>query len=205
MKPQHVEIKGAPTMDDPCIVHAIQDLQACDEKGQALRALAQLARKTRRHEAEKANEGTPLASALWSSFGTVSILISELVQIYPQLPYLATAPAATYKRAASSLRLIFYLACDHAARAGLLSAGMLELLYPLLYADGTNRRITSLRNKALYAARELLQDDNREVNDRVVRSEIIPLCLGVLEARAFSSSIWMLLSFLLKFCSAKIS
>ena len=204
MKPQHVEIKGAPTMDDPCIVRAIQDLQACDGKGQALRALAQLARKKRRQEAEKAN-GTPLASALWSSFGTVSILIAELVQIYPQLPYLATVPAATYKRASSSLRLIFYLACDQAARAGLLSAGMLELLYPLLHADGTNRRITSLRNKALYAARELLQDDNREVNDRVVRSEIIPLCLGVLEARAFSSSIWMLLSFLLKFCSAKMS
>ena len=177
-------------MDDLLLVRLIQDLQFGDAREEALQGLENLVREDLRQGLAHSSQRAELAPVFWSSFGTVSILISEVVQVYPQLKTPATLTAATYTRASGSLRLLLYMAMNPVIRLELLLSKMPELLYPLLHVFSTDQRIEVLRATAVFAVWALLQDSNTEVNSRIMSSEIIPLCLGILEA-GFCSAVYV--------------
>ena len=184
LRPKHlVRTSAEPGMDDCLVVRLVQDLQAGDRREQAVDQLSDLAAESLHDFTQNATERARPAPVLWSSFGTVSILINEVVQVYSNLATPATLTAASLARAEAALGVFIYMACHSETRLSLLSAGMPELLYPILHAFITDHGVNQLRGSALLATVMLFRHDNSEISGRILRSEIVPLCLQLLVAR----------------------
>lgn len=123
---------------------------------------------------------TDLAPILWHSFGSVSALLQEIVNIYPQLnPPTLTAHASN--RVCNALALLQCVASHPDTRGLFLAAHIPLYLYPFLNTQSKSRPFEYLRLTSLGVIGALVKMDDSEVIQFLLQTEIIPLCLRIME------------------------
>ena len=132
-------------------------------------------------ELSKKREAFPdLAPILWHSFGTISALLQEIVSIYPLLsPPALTAHASN--RVCNALALLQCVASHSDTRTLFLNAHIPLYLYPFLNTVSKNRPFEYLRLTSLGVIGALVKMDDSDVINFLLQTEIIPLCLRIME------------------------
>ncbi|CCI49126.1 unnamed protein product [Albugo candida] len=130
---------------------------------------------------KKREEFPELAPILWHSFGTIAALLQEIVSIYPLLsPPQLTAQASN--RACNALALLQCVASHYDTRTPFLNAHIPLYLYPFLNTVSKNRPFEYLRLTSLGVIGALVKIDDPDVINFLLQTEIIPLCLRIMEA-----------------------
>jgi CCR4-NOT transcription complex subunit 9 len=123
---------------------------------------------------------TDLAPILWHSFGTMGTLLQEIVSIYPMLsPPNLTAHASN--RVCNALALLQCVASHPETRGLFLNAHVPLYLYPFLNTVSKNRPFEYLRLTSLGVVGALVKVDDGDVINFLLQTEIIPLCLRIME------------------------
>jgi len=172
--PQQVQAQLAAQQqpaNDEDVARLVQDLQKGDERETALLELSK-----RRESLQD------LAPILWHSFGTIVALIQEIVQIYPQLAQPPTLTATASNRVCNSLALLQCVASHPETRPLFLKAQIPLLLYPFLNTSSAERPFEYLRLTSLGVIGALVKVDDQDVIVFLLNTEIIPLCLGIMES-----------------------
>lgn len=133
-------------------------------------------------ELSKKREAYPdLAPILWHSVGTITALLQEIVSIYPLLtPPQLTAQASN--RVCNALALMQCVASHPETRTLFLGAHIPLYLYPFLNTVSKNRPFEYLRLTSLGVVGALVKMDDSEVINFLLTTEIIPLCLRIMES-----------------------
>ncbi|CAO1636416.1 unnamed protein product [Parajaminaea phylloscopi] len=136
-------------------------------------ALLELSKKREQYE--------DLALVLWHSFGVMSSLLQEIIAVYPLLsPPALTAHASN--RVCNALALLQCVASHHETRSLFLQAHIPLFLYPFLNTTSKTRPFEYLRLTSLGVIGALVkQSDNSQVITFLLSTEIIPLCLRIME------------------------
>ena len=147
----------------------VLELGAADKREQALVELS------------KRRETFPdLAPILWHSFGTVAALLQEIMAVYPQLNP-ATLTANSSNRVCNALALLQCLASHQDTRKLFLQAHIPLFLYPFLNTVSKSRPFEYLRLTSLGVIGALVKVDDEGVVNFLLQTEIIPLCLRIME------------------------
>jgi len=129
----------------------------------------------------KLRETVPdLAPILWHSFGTIAALLQEIVAIYPLLSP-AKLKAHASNRVCNALALLQCVASHPETRTYFLNAHIPLFLYPFLNTVSKTRPFEYLRLTSLGVIGALVKMDDSEVIDFLLSTEIIPLCLRIME------------------------
>lgn len=140
---------------------------------------------TREHaliELSKKREVLPdLAPMLWHSFGTMAALLQEIVAIYPAINP-PTLTAQQSNRVCNALALLQCVASHQETRSQFLGAHIPLFLYPFLHTVSKNRPFEYLRLTSLGVVGALVKTDDQEVIHFLLTTEIIPLCLRIMES-----------------------
>lgn len=129
---------------------------------------------------KKREQVRDLAPVLWHSFGTVACLLQEIVGIYRMLsPPSLTAHASN--RVCNALALLQCIASHNETRNLLLNAHIPLFLYPFLNTVSKTRPFEYLRLTSLGVIGSLVKTDDSEVINFLLSTEIIPLCLRIME------------------------
>jgi len=139
------------------------------------------ARETALLELSKKREGvSDLAPMLWHSFGTMAALLQEINQIYPSInPPVLTAHQSN--RVCNALALLQCVASHPDTRSAFLLAHIPLYLYPFLHTVSKTRPFEYLRLTSLGVIGALVKTDEQEVINFLLTTEIIPLCLRIME------------------------
>ncbi|CAG8490525.1 8632_t:CDS:2 [Acaulospora morrowiae] len=121
-----------------------------------------------------------LALILWHSFGVMAALLQEIVSVYPLLspPALSTQIS---NRVCNALALLQCVASHSETRGLFLSAHIPLFLYPFLNTTSKARPFEYLRLTSLGVIGALVKNDNPDVISFLLSTEIIPLCLRIME------------------------
>ncbi|XP_053373503.1 CCR4-NOT transcription complex subunit 9-like [Mercenaria mercenaria] len=133
-------------------------------------------------ELSKKREVVPdLAPMLWHSFGTVAALLQEIVHVYPAInpPHLT---AHQSNRVCNALALLQCVASHPETRSAFLQANIPLFLYPFLHTVSKTRPFEYLRLTSLGVIGALVKTDEQEVINFLLTTEIIPLCLRIMES-----------------------
>ncbi|CAH1789822.1 unnamed protein product [Owenia fusiformis] len=133
-------------------------------------------------ELSKKREVVPeLAPMLWHSFGTVAALLQEIINIYPAInpPHLT---AHQSNRVCNALALLQCVASHPETRSAFLQAHIPLFLYPFLHTVSKTRPFEYLRLTSLGVIGALVKTDEQEVINFLLTTEIIPLCLRIMES-----------------------
>ncbi|KAF2276146.1 Rcd1-domain-containing protein [Westerdykella ornata] len=138
-------------------------------------------RETALLELSKKREQVPeLALILWHSFGVMASLLQEIISVYPLLnPSQLTAAASN--RVCNALALLQCVASHPETRGLFLSAHIPLFLYPFLNTTSKSRPFEYLRLTSLGVIGALVKNDSTEVINFLLTTEIIPLCLRIME------------------------
>ncbi|KXJ26800.1 CCR4-NOT transcription complex subunit 9 [Exaiptasia diaphana] len=133
-------------------------------------------------ELSKKREVVPdLAPMLWHSFGTIAALLQEIVSIYPVInPPNLTAHQSN--RVCNALALLQCVASHPDTRSVFLQAHIPLFLYPFLHTTSKTRPFEYLRLTSLGVVGALVKTDETEVINFLLTTEIIPLCLRIMES-----------------------
>ena len=124
-----------------------------------------------------------LGPILWHSFGTMAALLQEVIAIYPQLaPQSLSAHASN--RVCNALALMQCVASHPETRSLFLSAHIPLFLYPFLNTVSKTRPFEYLRLTSLGVIGALVKQDDSEVINFLLSTEIIPLALRIMETGA---------------------
>lgn len=136
-------------------------------------ALLELSKKREQYE--------DLALVLWHSFGVMSSLLQEIISVYPMLsPPTLTAHASN--RVCNALALLQCVASHSETRGLFLNAHIPLFLYPFLNTTSKNRPFEYLRLTSLGVIGALVKhNDNSDIITFLLSTEIIPLCLRIME------------------------
>lgn len=122
-----------------------------------------------------------LAPMLWHSFGTIAALLQEIVNIYPMVnPPNLTAHQSN--RVCNALALLQCVASHQETRSPFLQAQIPLFLYPFLHTTSKTRPFEYLRLTSLGVVGALVKTDDQEVITFLLSTEIIPLCLRIMES-----------------------
>ncbi|KAJ5779439.1 hypothetical protein N7457_007159 [Penicillium paradoxum] len=154
-------------------------------------------------ELSKKREQVPeLALVIWHSFGMGSILnvrsalsvitngrkragvmtalLQEIISVYPLLnPSQLTAAASN--RVCNALALLQCVASHNETRTLFLNAHIPLFLYPFLNTTSKSRPFEYLRLTSLGVIGALVKNDSSDVINFLLTTEIIPLCLRIME------------------------
>ncbi|EMD01259.1 hypothetical protein BAUCODRAFT_29706 [Baudoinia panamericana UAMH 10762] len=132
-------------------------------------------------ELSKKREQVPeLALILWHSFGVMTSLLQEIISVYPLLnPSQLTAAASN--RVCNALALLQCVASHGETRGLFLGAHIPLFLYPFLNTTSKSRPFEYLRLTSLGVIGALVKNDSSEVINFLLTTEIIPLCLRIME------------------------
>ncbi|CAI6256137.1 unnamed protein product [Periconia digitata] len=156
-----------------------------EENRRVLDWIAQLMKHTSREtallELSKKREQVPeLALILWHSYGVMASLLQEIISVYPLLnPSQLTAAASN--RVCNALALLQCVASHTETRGLFLSAHIPLFLYPFLNTTSKSRPFEYLRLTSLGVIGALVKNDSSEVINFLLTTEIIPLCLRIME------------------------
>ncbi|EDQ84878.1 uncharacterized protein MONBRDRAFT_29867 [Monosiga brevicollis MX1] len=164
---------SAPTnqkVDRSALLQLVLDLTSIDKRENALNVLS------------KQRDSWPdLAPVLWFSCGTMAALLLEITSIYPMLsPPALTAPASN--RVCNALALLQSVASHADTRTRFLNAHIPLYLYPLLNTLNKARSFEYLRLTSLGVIGALVKTNDSEVISFLLNTEIIPLCLRIMES-----------------------
>ncbi|XP_037095021.1 CCR4-NOT transcription complex subunit 9 isoform X1 [Syngnathus acus] len=159
-------------------------------------------------ELSKKRESVPdLAPMLWHSCGTIAALLQEIVNIYPSINP-PTLTAHQSNRVCNALALLQCVASHPETRSAFLAAHIPLFLYPFLHTVSKTRpfeylRLTSLgvigacvshtfrrlclpfvslSSLSVITTGALVKTDEQEVINFLLTTEIIPLCLRIMES-----------------------
>lgn len=166
------------TQIDEQVLGYVEDLQLGDEHSDVVRENALLELSKRREFVHD------LAPLLWHSCGTISVLIQEIVEIYPYLTSNANAADLTpnaSNRVCNSLALLQCVASHPDTRPLFLRARLPLLLFPFLNTSSTDRPFEYLRLTSLGVIGALVKVDDQSVTNFLLNTEIVPLCLRIME------------------------
>lgn len=121
-----------------------------------------------------------LAPILWHSFGVMAALLQEIVSIYPLLSP-PTLSGHDSNRVCNALALLQCVASHNETRPLFLNAHIPLFLYPFLNTVSKTRPFEFLRLTSLGVIGALVKNDSSEVVHFLLTSEIIPLCLRIME------------------------
>lgn len=110
----------------------------------------------------------------------MAALLQEIISVYPML----TPPTLTghvSNRVCNSLALLQCVASHPETRSLFLQAHIPLFLYPFLNTTSKNRPFEYLRLTSLGVIGALVKNDNSEVINFLLSTEIIPLCLRIME------------------------
>ena len=121
-----------------------------------------------------------LALYIWYSTGTVATLLQEIINTYQLLapPKLTIAKS---NKACSVLALFQCVAAHPETRRPFLSAQIPIFLYPFLNTLNKSKPYEYIRLTALGVIGALVKVDNPDVITYLLNTEIIPLCLRIME------------------------
>ncbi|CAL8144025.1 unnamed protein product [Orchesella dallaii] len=122
-----------------------------------------------------------LAPLLWYSFGTMASLLQEIVSIYPYINP-TTLTAHQSNRVCNALALLQCVASHTETRSLFLQAHIPLFLYPFLHTTSKTRPFEYLRLTSLGVIGALVKNDEVEVITFLLTTEIIPLCLRIMES-----------------------
>lgn len=136
------------------------------------RALLELGKKREQYD--------DLALVLWNSFGVMTALLEEIISVYPFLnPPVLTASVSN--RVCNALALLQCVASNAQTRGAFLNANMPLYLYPFLSTNARQRSFEYLRLTSLGVIGALVKNDTPEVINFLLATEIVPLCLNIME------------------------
>lgn len=136
------------------------------------RALLELGKKREQYD--------DLALVLWHSFGVMTVLLEEIISVYPYLsPPLLTVSASN--RVCNALALLQCVASNSQTRTFFLQANFPLYLYPFLSTNTRLKPFEYLRLTSLGVIGALVKNDTPEVINFLLTTEIVPLCLNVIE------------------------
>ncbi|EYC20394.1 hypothetical protein Aduo_009156 [Ancylostoma duodenale] len=151
------------------ILQWILDLKDCNKRENALLELS-----------KKRDSVPELPIWLWYSFGTMAALLQEVIAIYPAIMP-ANLTAAQSNRVCNALALMQCVASHKDTRGPFLQAHIPLYLYPFLHTTKTSRSFEYLRLTSLGVIGALVKTDEKEVISFLLSTEIIPLCLRIME------------------------
>eukprot|EP01099_Mayorella_cantabrigiensis_P007200 TRINITY_DN6266_c0_g1_i1.p1 TRINITY_DN6266_c0_g1~~TRINITY_DN6266_c0_g1_i1.p1 ORF type:complete len:326 (-),score=57.61 TRINITY_DN6266_c0_g1_i1:44-1021(-) len=163
----------------------VQEVIGTEEEGKIYILVEELTNPDKRESAllelSKKREAIPnLAPILWHSYGTMTCLLQEIVNIYPLLsPPKLKAHASN--RVCNALALLQCVASHPETRALFLSAQIPLFLYPFLNTVSKTRPFEYLRLTSLGVIGAIVKMDDSEVINFLLQTEIIPLCLRIME------------------------
>ena len=136
------------------------------------RALLELGKKREQYD--------DLALVLWNSFGVITVLLEEIISVYPYLnpPNLS---ASISNRVCNALALLQCVASNVQTRSLFLNANLPLYLYPFLSTNARQRSFEYLRLTSLGVIGALVKNDTPEVINFLLTTEIVPLCLNIME------------------------
>lgn len=136
------------------------------------RALLELGKKREQYD--------DLALVLWNSYGVMAVLLEEIVSVYPYLnPPVLTASVSN--RVCNALALLQCVASNTHTRTLFLNANLPLYLYPFLSTSARQRSFEYLRLTSLGVVGALVKNDTPEVINFLLTTEIVPLCLNIME------------------------
>jgi CCR4-NOT transcription complex subunit 9 len=122
-----------------------------------------------------------LAPFLWHSFGSIAALLQEVISVYPAINP-PTLTAHQSNRVCNSLALLQCVASHPETRALFLQAHIPIFLYPFLHTTlSKTRPFEYLRLTSLGVIGALVKTDEQDVITFLLSTEIIPLCLKIME------------------------
>eukprot|EP00744_Colponema_vietnamica_P009035 GILI01012866.1.p1 GENE.GILI01012866.1~~GILI01012866.1.p1 ORF type:complete len:319 (+),score=48.40 GILI01012866.1:78-1034(+) len=121
-----------------------------------------------------------LAPILWHSFGSIAALLQEIVAVYPLLAP-PTLTAQSSNRVCNALALLQCVASHQETRTLFLNAHIPLFLYPFLNTVSKSRPFEYLRLTSLGVIGALVKVDDTDVINFLLQTEIIPLCLRIME------------------------
>ncbi|CAG8557543.1 11485_t:CDS:2, partial [Acaulospora colombiana] len=167
-----------PPLDDEKMTELVASMYSIEKREAALLELSK-----RREQYDN------LALVLWHSFGIMSILLTEIIDVYSLLsPPSLTASASN--RVCNALALLQCVASHPETRSGFLAANLPLLLYPFLNTTSKTRPFEYLRLTSLGVIGALVKPagnepvnpaDNAQVINFLLTTEIIPLCLRIMQ------------------------
>lgn len=122
-----------------------------------------------------------LAPMLWHSFGSIAALLQEVISVYPAINP-PTLTAHQSNRVCNSLALLQCVASHPETRSLFLQAHIPIFLYPFLHTTSSKTRpFEYLRLTSLGVIGALVKTDEQDVITFLLSTEIIPLCLKIME------------------------
>ena len=132
-------------------------------------------------ELSKKRESFPdLAPILWHSYGTIAALLQEIISIYPLLSPPTLTPHAS-NRVCNALALLQCVASHADTKTKLMNAQIPLYLYPFLNTVSRHRPFEYLRLTSLGVIGALVKVDDSDIVNFLLQTEIIPLCLRIME------------------------
>jgi len=161
--------KIVPKADLSTIIQLIEDIKVPSKRDAAFSGLCQQ------------KEYYPdLALYLWHSIGTIAALLQEIISLYPHLsPPNLTATATN--NVCNVLTLLQSLAAHNETRSLFLNAHIPLFLYPFLNTISKSKSFEYLRLTSLGVIGSLVKADDATVIKFLLQTEIIPLCLRIME------------------------
>lgn len=113
--------------------------------------------------------------------GTIASLLQEIINIYPSITP-PTLTAQQSNRVCNALALLQNVASHPETRSFFLQAHIPLFLYPFLHTSSKTRPFEYLRLTSLGVIGALVKTDEQEVITFLLTTEIIPLCLRIMES-----------------------
>lgn len=113
--------------------------------------------------------------------GTIAALLQEIINIYPSITP-PTLTAQQSNRVCNALALLQNVASHPETRSMFLTAHTPLFLYPFLHTSSKTRPFEYLRLTSLGVIGALVKTDEQEVITFLLTTEIIPLCLRIMES-----------------------
>ncbi|KAJ6224438.1 hypothetical protein RDWZM_002983 [Blomia tropicalis] len=160
------------TVENEKIYQCINDLLCAGTREAALMELSR-----------KRESVADLAVMLWHSFGAIAALLQEIIAVYPTI-HPPTLNAHQSNRVCNALALLQCVASHLETRAVFLQANIPLFLYPFLNmnTNSKTRPFEYLRLTSLGVIGALVKTDEKEVINFLLKTEIIPLCLRIMES-----------------------
>jgi len=122
-----------------------------------------------------------LAVLLWHSFGSVAVLLHEVISVYPYITP-PTLTAQQSNRVCNALALLQCIASHPETRSLFIQANIPLFLYPSLNTKSSTRPFEYLRLTSLGVIGALVKTDETEVINFLLTTEIIPLSLRIMQS-----------------------
>nr|ACO14704.1 Cell differentiation protein RCD1 homolog [Caligus clemensi] len=122
-----------------------------------------------------------LAPMLWHSYGSIASLLQEIISIYPYINP-PTLSAQLSNRVCNALALLQCVASHPDTRKEFILAHLPMYLSPFLHTVSQTRPFEYLRLTSLGVIGALVKTDEKEVINFLLTTEIIPLCLRIMES-----------------------